>query len=389
MDTFALLEETIRSEGEDAAFELLIRQAREEGRYREVFSARSMQARRRMGLPLIEIDPVVNLSDAQRVEYERSLADAARETGELFLAAGDIVGAWPYFRAVGETARVAEAMEAVSGAENLDGIIDIAFREQVNPRKGFELILEHRGICNAITWFGAMPEGDARRECLKLLVRNLYMELAGAIRQHIAKVEGTAPATESVAELIGGRAWLFEGNNYHVDTTHLTSVLRFTVELEDAASMRMAVEMADYGKQLDAMYHYRGEAPFEESYTDHGIYLRTLLGEGVEGGVAQFRRKAAEAAQAGYTLPAEIFIDLLVRLDRFDDAIRASLEFFPESGNAPMNCPSALQLCQIAGDFGQLRSLARERGDLLAYAAGVIQDLCETAPSRSSDKSGL
>jgi len=36
-------------------------------------------------------------------------------------------------------------------------------------------------------------------------------------------------------------------------------------------------------------------------------------------------------------------------------------------------CPSALQLCQIAEDYRQLRTLARNRGDLLAYAAGLIQ----------------
>jgi hypothetical protein len=373
MDTFELLEQTIRSDGADAAFELLIRDAREGGRYRDIFSARLMQARLRMGLPLIEIDPVVQLSEEQQAEYERALRDAARETGGFFLASGDIVSAWPYFRAIGDSAPVSQALEKTDGTANLDGVIDIAFREQVNPRRGFELILEHRGICNAITWFGAMTEGDGRRECLKLLVRNLYTELAGAIRQHIAKVEGAAPDTERVAELIVGREWLFEGNNYHVDTTHLTSVLRFSVELEDEAAMRMAVEMADYGKQLAPMYHFRGEAPFEEPYLDHGSYLRAVLREDPDSGVAHFRRKAVEAAEAGYTVPAEVFIDLLVRLDRSEAAIDASLELFPENVPAPMNCPSALQLCQIAGNYERLRSLARKRGDLLSYAAGVIQ----------------
>ena len=34
--------------------------------------------------------------------------------------------------------------------------------------------------------------------------------------------------------------------------------------------------------------------------------------------------------------------------------------------------PSALQLCYQAGDFGRMKALARERGDLLSYAAGSI-----------------
>jgi hypothetical protein len=137
--------------------------------------------------------------------------------------------------------------------------------------------------------------------------------------------------------------------------------------------MHIGLEMADYGARLAPMYHYRGDPPFDDPYRDHGAYLRTLLGEDVESGIAHFRGKAIEGAQAGYTLPAEIFIDLLVRLDRFDEAIAASLEFFPETGAPPANCPSALQLCQIAGNFDRLRSLARDRGDLLAYTAALLQ----------------
>jgi len=32
-----------------------------------------------------------------------------------------------------------------------------------------------------------------------------------------------------------------------------------------------------------------------------------------------------------------------------------------------------LQLCQMAGDYATLRSLARKSEDLLGFAAGVIQ----------------
>ena len=371
MDDYDSLEETIRSQGVDAAFDLLIAKAREERNYRDVFSARVMQVRRRMRLPLIETEAALNLSGDDRAAYEDAVRDAARETGELFLKTGDIASAWPYFRAIGEPAPVAAAIENVPAATPVEALIDIAFREQVHPRRGFELILEHRGICNAITWFGSMPEGESRRECLRLLVRTLYDELAGALRSHIERVEGSAPEGTRVAELIAGREWLFEGNNYHVDTTHVASVLRFSTELDDEASMRLGLEIADYGTRLAPMYHYRGDPPFEDPYADHGMYLRTLLGEDVERGIAHFREKAVAAGQEGYTFPAEILIDLLVRLDRFDDAITASREFFSETAAA--NSPSTLQLCQIAQDYPQLRRLAREQGDLLSFAAGVIQ----------------
>ena len=44
--------------------------------------------------------------------------------------------------------------------------------------------------------------------------------------------------------------------------------------------------------------------------------------------------------------------------------------FEDASYGAPV--PSALQLCYQAKDFSKLREIARERGDLLSYAAGSI-----------------
>jgi len=35
--------------------------------------------------------------------------------------------------------------------------------------------------------------------------------------------------------------------------------------------------------------------------------------------------------------------------------------------------PTTFQLCQLAGDSERLKQLARERGDLLSFAAGAIQ----------------
>ena len=353
MDSFDELEQVIRDRGAEAAFDLLIQRARDERNFREVFAGRVMQARHRAGLPLIETEGGANLpADV--------LYDAARETGALFLAAGDIPGAWPYFRAIGDTAPVAAAIETAGPGEHLDAVIEIAYREGVHPRRGFELILEHRGICNAITWFGALPQGDARMACLQLLVRALYDELAASLRAHIARVEGAAPEAASIAGLIAGRDWLFADNNYHTDTTHIASILRFAPELEDQPTMRLALEIADYGTHLAPMYQYQGEPPFDNPYSDHAIYLRALLGQDVDTAVEHFRRKAPESPFA-----SDVFVDLLIRLDRFEEAIGASRQ---SEGN-----PSTLQLCQMSGNFETLKEIAKEKGDLLAYAAGLIQ----------------
>jgi hypothetical protein len=174
--------------------------------------------------------------------------------------------------------------------------------------------------------------------------------------------------------LIACRPWLFEGTSSYVDSTHLTALLRFTPELEDTESLRMAAEMADYGRCLAPMFHFRSEPPFEDTYADHAVYLRALLGEEVDHAIAHFRKKVTETVAAPRdTTAAEVLIELLVRLGRYAEAIQASLEFFPKSSATPPSCASAIQLCQMAGDYRQLRELAVERGDLLAFTAAVIQ----------------
>jgi hypothetical protein len=99
---------------------------------------------------------------------------AAREVGGLFLADGDIPRAWPYFRAIGDSAPVAADIEKLQPQENQEPVIEIALHERVHPRKGFELILGNYGICRAITFLEQYPDRKTREDCIRLLVRTLH-----------------------------------------------------------------------------------------------------------------------------------------------------------------------------------------------------------------------
>jgi hypothetical protein len=370
-DQFELLENTFRSGGPEAVFDLLLRRAREQKDDRALFGAAIMRLRHQMGLRLIETEPVLDITGDQRTAYEDAFRDAARQAGELCLTRGDIAGAWPYFKALGEHAPVAAAIDNLTGGENLERVIEIAYQEGVNPRKGFELILQHHGLCSAITWFSANRDYPSRQANLGLLVRTLHHDVLAALKETIAANEGTAPETSSIAELITDRAWLFEGMSSYVDSTHLASVLRFTPELEDRDTLHLAREMADYGQHLSPMFHFRGEPPFEEIYRDHAIYLRAVLGEDVDAAIAHFRAKADGSED---TTAAEVLIELLVQLERYDEAIRIACECLPQATDVPLRCPSLVQLCQMAGDYAALGRVARERGDVLSFAASMIQN---------------
>ena len=80
----------------------------------------------------------------------------------------------------------------------------------------------------------------------------------------------------------------------------------------------MVCEMAEYGRRLSPMFHFRGDPPFEDVYLDHAVFLKALLGEETDAAVEHFRGKLASAGEAA----APVLIDLLVRLGRQEEAIR-------------------------------------------------------------------
>ena len=375
---FELVEECLEREGSGAGLDFLVKKFRAEKMYPQLFEARLMRKRHELGLPLIHTGLLNDLPEETQRAYDEGSAEVAREVGNLFLAEGQIERAWPYFRAIGEAGPIREAIESLDTREDLDGIIEIAYHERVNPRKGFELALKNYGTCRAITYFGQYPTEEGRDESARLLTGTLYDELAENLKRTIEKnIEATGeerPTTNRVGELIEGRDWLFEGNSYFVDTSHVSSIVQYAVEWTDRETLQMTVELCSYGKRLGEMFQFKGNPPFENVFADHEIYLRSLLGEDVDGAIAHFRAKVVESDpdEVG-TAPAQTLVKLLTRLERYGEAVDVFREFLGESDPMYLACPNPRQLCQMGGDYERLRELAREEGDLLSFTAASIQ----------------
>jgi len=335
-----------------------------------------------LGLPLVSQPSLGDLPKELQGAYQDGYVEAAREVGELYLADGNVPRAWAYLRAVGNPRPVIEALDAFVAPESdspesqdlLSSTIQLAFQEGLHPRKGFELILKHYGICRAITMFSAYPQQDGREDSLRLLVSTLHRELVDNLTRAICTVEGKAPETTTIAALIAGRDWLFENNAQHTDSSHIVSVLRLSAELDDEETLRLAVELADYGSRLGPMFQYSDDPPFERMYEDRGIYLRALIGEEVDRAVERFEEKAATFDPEIYgTRPGEVLVELLVRLEKYDDAIAAFRRYLMNAAPENLSCPSLPQLCQMAGDFEQLKEVAKDQQDPLAYMAALLQ----------------
>jgi hypothetical protein len=382
-DAFADLEAVLEAEGAVPALDKLIERLEESGEYRLLLDALLLKARHELGLPLIQVGKYADLPEDQRTRFEDRYVEALRRVGSLFLDADDIPTAWAYFRAIGETGPVAAALETSEAAkdpEKLGPMIEVAFHQGVNPRRGFELILEHYGACSAITSLEQLGPTDpsVRAACVDRLLRHLHDQLAANIRADIAQ-RGQPQSREgaSIAQLVTGRDWLFSDESYHIDISHLTSTVRSSVHVTDPEALDLAIDLAEYGRRLSPRLQYDGAPPFEKTFEDHYIFLRALRGHDVDAAIAHFRSKLPTLEPGGEdlesTLPAQVLVNLLVRLDRYDEAIDVAAQYLANVPDSLLSCPPLAELCQRSGRLERLVSTARTINHPVHFLAAMIQ----------------
>ncbi len=400
---FDELNTTLAAEGPDAAFARLANHLRGEAMYHELFDARLLEARHRLKLPLVAVGSLDDLSEPVRSSMEEAYLAACREVGGLLLEAGRVREAWMYLRPVGEKTEVAAALERLSaehraressaaatgGAadpvasemetaqQNLvEQIIEVALYEGVNPRLGFALVLENYGTCNAISLFDAQMHGrplSDKQQVADLLVRHMYDELTRNVRADIARREGREPTAATLRDMVATRPVLFENDNYHVDTTHLAAVIRFALVCEDAATLRLASDLTEYGRRLSPQYQFAGHEPFAETYPAHGRFFNALLGQDADEAVRYFRQRAEELAETDSgAAAAEVLVALLARMGRAAEALEQSASRLGTSGRTSGFAPGLLELAARAGKYDRLQEICRQQDDPVGFAAGLL-----------------
>lgn len=361
----------------DTTLEKLAEHLRSNHQYHDLFDVRLMQARVKHGLPAIWTKSLDQIPEPQRTAVEDASIEACREVGKLMLEVGRVREAWMYLRPTGDKAELAARLEElVKEDESLsEDVIDIALNEGLSPRLGFELMLNNYGLCNAITTFDQSMHGrpkEQRREVVQLLVKFIHDELLHAVRGDVERQQGSPPKETTLAELVRDRDWLFENDNYHVDATHLQSIVRFAVIVDDPATLRLARDLTAYGRRLGASYQYPGQPPFEDTYVAHDLFFSALLGERVDEAVAYFKAQA-DAAEADENVnPIEVYVSLLARLGRTAEAIDETARLLPPGKRSSDLAPSLQELAQTSGDYERLMAVCRARNDLLGFAAGLL-----------------
>jgi hypothetical protein len=113
-----------------------------------------MQKRFELGLPLLSQQAIGEVPAELQQRYQQAYVEAAREVGELLLADGNIQRAWPYFRAIGDTRRVSEALQTFTapGMDTPDAqeTVNSAIKSRFRRGESASRVRAHPGAPRAV-----------------------------------------------------------------------------------------------------------------------------------------------------------------------------------------------------------------------------------------------
>ena len=371
------LQATLAARGPAAAVDELVEELRQGDDTQALFYALLMKKRVELGVSPFPTGPASELPPETHEPYEDAIRDAGRHVGGLLLARKDYAKAWAFFRMLGEPEPVRDALEAFTPGPDDDvyPIIEIAWQSGLLPKKGFDLVLDRHGICSAITMVSGSDlasNPDLREYCITNLARALHAQLSERLRNDLTGRGVTVPDGATIPQLVELDPALFADDAYHIDTSHLSSVVQMSTNLPPGAGVNFARELCAYGRKLAPNLQGNNDAPFDENYDDYLAYLNVIAGEKVEEGLKRFEAKAAREAAEGATYAAQVYINLLLKADRPAEALAAAKRFLLAEDDRNLICPGVNELAKRAGDFAALSEAAKARNDAVGYLASLI-----------------
>jgi hypothetical protein len=365
----------------NAVFEKLVDELTQRKNYHALFDAMLMQKKHELGLPLGRPGSLEDVPSEQQPIIEQSYIDSARTVGQMLLDDGKIGEAWVYLRTIREPEAVRKAIESLEvdteNFEEIEQLINVCLYEGAHPVKGLELLLKTHGTCNTVTATDqhlASMNDEERKRVAAMLVNTLYADLKLSVLADVRRKIPTEDDSKSLKELLAGREWLFEDNNYHIDVSHLNAVVRFSRALDaDCPELPLAIELAMYGRNLAEPLQYPAEPPFDQFYEAHVHFFRVLAGQNADQSLAWFRKRLANEADAqDQQMTAYVLVDLLRRVNKLDDAVHFAAEHLRDL-NDPQGFSFAA-LCHEAEAFDKLKESSVEKDDLLAYVSAVLAE---------------
>jgi hypothetical protein len=378
---FEEFESVAQQQGTLAAIDFLEHHYRDSRDHYGLFEVLKMKSRHNMGLPLTYGEAPDEIDETKRRELEDQLVECCREVGQLFFADGRIEEGWMYLQPVGDKPFIESLVRKTEiTEENLNALIDISLHQGVAPGYGYELLLKHTGTCNGITAFDVQArqfDKATQIEMASLLLNHLYRDLLTNVHRHVAEETKQDVSEKSLGSLLDELDWLGRKGGHHTDATHLASAVRIARLVESPADIKNAIDLANYGSRLPEDFQYGSDPPFESTYKDHLIYFNALEAKttsGVKVAVDHFSQKAAALEADGMgALGWEVLIDLLVRIDRRDDALDIAIDQLVGDPDSTGISPGVFEIPKTAAQFERLAGVFLEREELLGFAIGKLK----------------
>lgn len=384
---FDRLRAALASAGPSAAADSLVAELRAAGDFQNLFYALLLKKRVELGVSPFPTGPSDDLPRETHEPYEQAIREAGREVGHALLARKEFARAWGFFRMLGEPEPVRAALAAFEPGPDDDvyPVIEIAWQNGVLPKKGFDLVLDRHGVCSAITMVsGSDITGNAelRDHCVGRLVRALHAQLSERLRTDVAGRGAELSPAATIPEMVEAHPEVFADDAYHIDTSHLSSVVQMSTYLPPGEENQLAQELCAYGRRLSKGLQGHNDAPFDDGYDDYLAFLKVIAGAvkpplvgskaDVDAGLERFRAKAEREAKEGSTYAAQVYVNLLLRVGRPAEALGAARTFLLAEDERNLICPGVSELAKKAGDFQTLADAAKARNDPVGYLAGLI-----------------
>jgi hypothetical protein len=264
-------------------------------------------------------------------------------------------------------------------------IIEIAWQGGVLPKKGFDLVLDRHGVCSAITMVSSSDisgNAELRDYCVGRLVRALHAQLLERLRADVVARGGTVAPESTIPEIVETHPELFAEDAYHIDTSHLSSVVQMSTQLPHGDESALARELCVYGRNLSPGLQGASDPPFEDGYHDYLAFLNVIGGHDVANGLERFRLKAEREASEGASYAAQIYVNLLLRVNRPAEALVAAKTYLLAQDDRNLVCPGVSELARKNGDFATLAEAAQARNDPVGFLAGLIAGM-DASPKAS------
>jgi hypothetical protein len=373
------LRTVVAAEGPAGAIERLIAELRKAEDFHNLFYALLLKKRVELGVSPFPTGPASELPPETHEPYEQAIREAGREVGHALLARKRFTQAWTFFRMLGEPEPVRAALADYQPGPDDDiyPLIEIAWQGGVLPKKGFDLVLDRHGVCSAITMVSSSDlrnNDDLRDYCIGRLVHALHAQLTDRLRADLAGRGQAVPADATIPQIVETHPELFAEDGYHIDTSHLSSVVQMSTYLPPGPENDLARELCIYGRRLSRGLQGHTEVPFEDGYDDYLAFLEVVAGRNVAEGLARFRMKAEREAAEGSTYAAQVYVNLLVRAGRPAEALAAAKQFLLSEDDHNLICPGVNELAKRLGDHASLAEAAQARNDPVTFLASLIAD---------------